>query len=329
MSPVIAVRELRKAYRRIKRRHGPFGAVRGLFSPEYHMQDAVCGVSFIVSEGERVAIIGPNGAGKSTTLKMLSGVLRPTSGSAEVLGLTPWRQRRALAYGIGVVFGQRSQLWAELPPRDAFLLLRRIYNQDADVFRRRLDELVERFGLADILDQPVRQLSLGQRMRCEITASLLHEPKLLFLDEPTIGLDITAKAAIRDFILEQSRERGQTVLLTSHDTRDIELVCERVIVINEGRIVVDQPVAELRRRFLSRKVIRIQSTAPSVTVNLPGATRRASELHTTILVVDTVRARIEQVIATALAQGGIDDVAIEDPPMEEVIHEIYAVHASQ
>ena len=329
MSPVIAVRQLRKAYRRIKRRHGPFGAVRGLFSPEYHMQDAVCGVSFIVSEGERVAIIGPNGAGKSTTLKMLSGVLRPTSGSAEVLGLTPWRQRRALAYGIGVVFGQRSQLWAELPPRDAFLLLRRIYDQDADVFRRRLDELVERFGLADILDQPVRQLSLGQRMRCEITASLLHEPKLLFLDEPTIGLDITAKAAIRDFILEQSRQRGQTVLLTSHDTRDIELVCERVIVINEGRIVVDQPVAELRRRFLSRKVIRIQSTAPSVTVNLPGVTRRASELHTTILVVDTVRARIEQVIATALAQGGIDDVAIEDPPMEEVIHEIYAVHASQ
>jgi ABC-2 type transport system ATP-binding protein len=329
MSPVIAVRELRKAYRRTKRRRGPFGTVRGLFSPAYQMQDAVAGVSFTVSEGERVAIIGPNGAGKSTTLKMLSGVLQPTSGSAEVLGLTPWRQRRALAYGIGVVFGQRSQLWAELPARDAFLLLRRIYDQDADVFRRRLAELVERFGLAGILDQPVRQLSLGQRMRCEITASLLHEPKLLFLDEPTIGLDITAKAAIRDFILEQSREAGQTVLLTSHDTRDIELVCERVIVINEGRIVVDQPVAELRRRFLSRKVITIQSTAPSVTVDLPGVTRRASEVHTTILVVDTVRARIEQVIAMALAQGGIDDVAIEDPPMEEVIHEIYAVHASQ
>jgi ABC-2 type transport system ATP-binding protein len=293
------------------------------------MQDAVSGVSFTVSEGERIAIIGPNGAGKSTTLKMLSGVLQPTSGSAEVLGLTPWRQRRALAYGIGVVFGQRSQLWPELLPRDAFLLLRRIYDQDADVFRRRLAGLVERFGIAGILEQPVRQLSLGQRMRCEITASLLHDPKLLFLDEPTIGLDMTAKAAIRDFILEQSREAGQTVLLTSHDTRDIELVCERVIVINEGRIVVDQPVAELRRRFLSRKVITIQSSAPSVTVDLPGVTRRASEVHTTILVVDTAQARIEQVIATALAQGGIDDVAIEDPPMEDVIHEIYAVHASQ
>jgi ABC-2 type transport system ATP-binding protein len=329
MSPVIAVRELRKAYRRIKRRRGPFGALRGLFSPDYQMQDAVSGVSFTVSEGERVAIIGPNGAGKSTTLKMLSGVLQPTSGSAEVLGLTPWQQRRALAYRIGVVFGQRSQLWAELPARDAFLLLRRIYNQDADVFRRRLAELAERFGLAGILDQPVRQLSLGQRMRCEITASLLHEPKLLFLDEPTIGLDITAKAAIRDFIREQSRKAGQTVLMTSHDTRDIELVCERVIVINEGCIVVDQPVGELRRRFLSRKVITIRSTAASVTVDLPGVTRRASEVHTTVLVVDTVRARIEQVITMALAQGGIDDVAIEDPPMEDVIREIYAVHASQ
>jgi ABC-2 type transport system ATP-binding protein len=327
MSQVIAVQELRKVYRRIRRRRGSFGALKGLFSPDYQTQDAVSGVSFAVSEGERVAIIGPNGAGKSTTLKMLSGVLQPTSGAAEVLGLTPWRQRRALAYGIGVVFGQRSQLWAELPARDAFALLRRIYDQDVDVFRRRLGELTERFGLADILDQPVRQLSLGQRMRCEITASLLHGPKLLFLDEPTIGLDITAKAAIRDFIREQSRKAGQTVLLTSHDTRDIELVCERVIVINEGRIVVDQPVADLRRRFLGRKVVTILSAAPSVAVNLPGVTRRASEAHTTILVVDTARVRIEQVIGTALAQGGIDDVAIEDPPMEEVIREIYAAHA--
>jgi ABC-2 type transport system ATP-binding protein len=329
MSQVITVRELRKVYRRIRRRRGPFGAFKGLFSPDYQTQDAVSGVSFAVTEGERVAIIGPNGAGKSTTLKMLSGVLQPTSGTAEVLGLTPWRQRRALAYGIGVVFGQRSQLWAELPARDAFALLRRIYDQDAEVFRRRLGELTERFGLADILDQPVRQLSLGQRMRCEITASLLHGPKLLFLDEPTIGLDITAKAAIRDFIREQSHKAGQTVLLTSHDMRDIELVCERVIVINEGRIVVDQPVADLRRRYLGRKIVTILSAAPSVAVDLPGVLRRASEAHTTILVVDTARVRIEQVIAMALAQGGIDDVAIEDPPMEEVIREIYAAHASR
>jgi ABC-2 type transport system ATP-binding protein len=329
-SHVIAVQDLRKTYRRIKRRRGGLlAALRGLFSPDYQAHDAVAGISFAVSAGERVAIIGPNGAGKSTTLKMLCGVLEPSAGAATVLGLTPWRQRRRLAYGIGVVFGQRSQLWSELPARDAFVLLRRIYDQDADVFRRRLGELTERFGLADLLDQPVRQLSLGQRMRCEITASLLHGPKLLFLDEPTIGLDVTAKAAIRDFIREQSREARQTVLLTSHDTRDIELVCERVIVINAGRIVVDEPVAELRRRFLGRKVVTIRSAAPSVAVDLPGVARRESEAHTTILVVDSAKTRIEHVIAAALAQGGIDDVAIEDPPMEEVIHEIYAFHGSR
>jgi ABC-2 type transport system ATP-binding protein len=323
----VIVQDLRKAYRGVRRGCGPFAGLKGLFSPDYQTRDAVVGVSFSVSQGERVAIIGPNGAGKSTTLKILSGVLQPSSGAVEVLGLTPWRQRRALAYGIGVVFGQRSQLWAELPARDAFALLRRIYDQDANTFRRRLGALTERFGLAGILDQPVRLLSLGQRMRCEIAASLLHGPKLLFLDEPTIGLDITAKAAIRDFIREQSRVGGLTVLLTSHDTRDIELVCERVIVINEGRIVVDQPVTELRRRFLGRKVITIQSAAPSVAVDVPGVMRRPSEAHTTILEVDTAQVRIEQVIALALAQGGIDDVAIEDPPMEEVVHEIYAAHA--
>jgi ABC-2 type transport system ATP-binding protein len=328
-SQVIAVQELRKTYRRIKRRRGPLATLVELFSPNYQAHDAVAGISFTVAEGERVAIIGPNGAGKSTTLKMLCGVLEPSSGTAEVLGLTPWRQRRRLAYGIGVVFGQRSQLWPDLPARDAFALLRRIYDQDADIFRRRLGELTERFGLVGLLDQPVRQLSLGQRMRCEITASLLHGPKLLFLDEPTIGLDVTAKAAIRDFIREQSREAHQTVLLTSHDTRDIELVCERVIVVNAGRIVVDQSVPELRRRFLGRKVVTIQSAAPLVAVDQPGVTRRASVAHTTILLVDTAKTRIEQVIAAALAQGGIDDIAIEDPPMEEVIHEIYAIHASQ
>jgi ABC-2 type transport system ATP-binding protein len=327
MSQVIAVRDLRKAFRSVKRGHGLLGGLRTLISPEYQTRDAVAGLSFSVLAGERVAIIGPNGAGKSTTLKMLSGVLEPTSGTAEVLGLTPWRQRRALAYVIGVVFGQRSQLWAELPARDAFALLRRIYDQDEDIFRRRLDELTVRFGLAEILDQPVKQLSLGQRMRCEITASLLHGPRLMFLDEPTIGLDITAKAAIRDFIREQSREGGQTVLLTSHDTRDIELVCERVIVINEGRIVVDQPVAELRRRFLGRKIITIQSAAPHVAINLPGITHRTSKAHTTVIEVDTSLVRVEHVIAAALAQGGIDDVAIEDPPMEEVIREIYAAYA--
>jgi ABC-2 type transport system ATP-binding protein len=167
-------------------------------------------------------------------------------------------------------------------------------------------------------------MSLGQRMRCEIVASLLHGPKLLFLDEPTIGLDITAKAAIRDFIREQAAAEGQTVLLTSHDTRDIELVCDRVIVINRGKIVVDQPTAELRRRFLGRKLVTMQSIATKLIVDLPGVTSRPAADHTTILDVDTAKVRVDEVIAAALAQGGVEDVTIEDPPMEEVVHEIYA-----
>jgi ABC-2 type transport system ATP-binding protein len=318
--PAISVRNLRKRYSYARRGRGLAGA----FSSQQVTIDAVAGVSFDIAPGERVAVIGPNGAGKSTTLKMLSGVLEPTEGAAEVLGLVPWRDRKALAYRIGVVFGQRSQLWGELPARDSFSLLRRIYDQEKGVFARRLGELSERFSLGELMDQPVHRMSLGQRMRCEIAASLLHGPELLFLDEPTIGLDVTAKAAIRDFVREHARDHGLTVVLTSHDTRDIELVCERVIVVGQGRIVVDQPTDQLRRRFLGRKVVTLQSSGASVSLDLPGVTRRPSAQHTTILEVDTGLTRVEQVIAAAFAQGGIEDVTIEDPPMEEVIHDIYA-----
>ena len=324
MNPAITVKELRKAYRYARRRGGAFGALAGLFHPDVVELEAVASVSFEIAAGERVAIIGPNGAGKSTTLKMLSGVLEPSGGDAQVLGYTPWKERKRLAYEIGVVFGQRSQLWTELPVRDSFALLRRVYDQEADGFRRRRDALVERFGVGALLDQPVGRLSLGQRMRCEIVASLLHGPRLLFLDEPTIGLDVTAKAQVRDFIREQSLTEGQTVVLTSHDTRDIELVCERVIVINAGKLVLDQPTDQLRRRFIARKLITLQSQAPVLALDLPGVTRRPSEPHTTILEIDTRETRIDAVIAAALALGGIEDVTVEDPPMEEVVHEIYA-----
>jgi ABC-2 type transport system ATP-binding protein len=256
---------------------------------------------------------------------MLSGILEPTGGAASVLGLTPWLQRKALAYRIGVVFGQRSQLWGELPARDSFALLARIYDQAGPDADRRRAGLIERFELGPLLAQPVNRLSLGQRMRCEIAASLLHGPSLLFLDEPTIGLDITAKAAIRDFITENARDSGQTVVLTSHDTRDIELVCDRVIVINQGRIVVDQPTDQLRRRFLSHKLITLNAPSRRVEIDLPGVSRRPSEAHLAVFEVDTRRVRVEAVIAAALDGGGIEDITIEDPPMEEVVREIYAV----
>jgi ABC-2 type transport system ATP-binding protein len=323
MSAVITVQDLRKRYRRSSRGPSLLGRLLGERSSEPQVLDALDGINFEIAAGERVAIIGPNGAGKSTTLKILSGVLEPTSGAAQVLGLTPWRQRRALAYRIGVVFGQRSQLWAELPARQSFDLLRRIYDQDAVAHAKRLGDLVARFDLGGLLDQPVQRMSLGQRMRCEIVASLLHAPSLLFLDEPTIGLDITAKAAIRDFIIEQARLTEQTVLLTSHDTRDIELVCDRVIVINRGRIIVDQPTDQLRSRFLARKRVTVRSLSPTLVIDLPGVTVLPSEPHCTVLEIDTSAVRVEQVIAATLALGGIEDVTIEDPPMEEVIREIY------
>jgi ABC-2 type transport system ATP-binding protein len=325
MPAVVTVQDLRKQYRFAKPRSGVLGSIGGAFLPEYRLIDAVGGVSFEIAEGERVAIIGPNGAGKSTTLKMLSGILEPTGGDARVFGLTPWRERKALAYRIGVVFGQRSQLWGELPASESFKLLGHIYDQHGPVFERRRADLIERFDLGDLLGQPVQRLSLGQRMRCEITASLLHAPDLLFLDEPTIGLDITAKAAIRDFITDNARQTGQTVVLTSHDTRDIELVCERVIVINQGRIVVDQPTDQLRRQFLARKLVTLHAPARRVEIDLPGVTRRPSAPHLAVFEIDTRRVRVEQVIAAALDGGGIEDINIEDPPMEEVVREIYAV----
>ena len=327
MSAVITLRSLRKQFRYTRRAEGLYGHLKRVFVPQKVQIDALAGVSFDITAGERVAIIGPNGAGKSTTLKILTGVLEPTAGDAKVLGLRPWVERRALAYRIGVVFGQRSQLWGELPARDSFQLLRRVYDQPAAPFRRRLAELVERFGLGGFIDQPVNRLSLGQRMRCEIVASLLHAPQLLFLDEPTIGLDITAKAAIRDFVLEHAQSVGQTVVLTSHDTRDIELVCDRVIVINEGRMVIDQPTDQLRRRFLGRKLITIQSTAPEIALEMPGVVRRTHEPHRSVFEVESRLVRVEQVIAAAVALGGIDDITIEDPPMEEVVREIYAATA--
>jgi ABC-2 type transport system ATP-binding protein len=322
---IISVEALRKDYRYVRRKPG----LSGLFDRDIRTIAAVSGISFEIAERERVAIIGPNGAGKSTTLKMLSGILEPTAGAARVLDLVPWKQRRQLAYRIGVVFGQRSQLWAELPARDSFALLRRIYDVDAATFAGRQSQLVERFGLGALMDQPVQRLSLGQRMRCEIVASLLHGPALLFLDEPTIGLDITAKSAIRDFIREHAGAEGQTVVLTSHDTRDIELVCDRVIVINEGRIVVDQPTDQLRRQFLGHRLVTLRSAAPKVELSLPGVTRRTSEPHLSIFEVDTRVTRVEVVVQAALALGGIEDITIEDPPMEEVVRAIYDANSAR
>ena len=323
MTAAIEIDTLRKVFRVRERAPGLRGAVRGLFVARSREAVAVDGISFRIAAGERVAFVGPNGAGKSTTVKVLSGILHPTSGGVRVAGLVPWRERTRLARRIGTVFGQRTQLWYHLPARDTFELLAHVYDQPRELARRRRSELVEAFGIGGYLDRPVRQLSLGERMRCELVASLLHAPEILFLDEPTIGLDVSAKAVIRDTLRDHSERDGRTVLLTSHDTGDMERVCERVIVIHEGRILLDESVGALRG-FIRRKRVTLLTAEPSVDLALPGVVVSEHGGHRTTLEVDTTKTPVEAVVQAALRQSQLRDLTIEDPPMEEIVAWIYA-----
>lgn len=289
---------------------------------------AVDNISLSVPDGQAIAFIGPNGAGKSTTIKMLTGILQPTSGTARLLGLNPWRNRRELAYQMGVVFGQRSQLWYHLPPRDTLELLARIYHLDRQEYIKRRDLLVERFDLSPFWNTPVRKLSLGQRMRAEVAASLLHAPKILFLDEPTIGLDVIARQELRDLICEWNRLEGVTVFLTSHDAGDIEQVAQRVVVINHGHVVLDDKVSAMRRQYLGSKILRVKFHNSPSEINLPGVTQLKASEYALKLEVNTRITPIETVMAKILHAGSVADIAIEDPPLEEVIAHIYAQAAS-
>jgi ABC-2 type transport system ATP-binding protein len=312
----------------------PASASRGWFglrsaARKSSQHEVVRELSFTIKSGERVAFIGPNGAGKSTTLKMLTGILHPTSGSAEVAGFVPWRQRQALAFKIGIVFGQRSQLWAQLTVRQSLDLLARLYAVDRPSFERRVARLSERFAIAEVLDKRAGQLSLGQRLRCEIAAALMHGPSLLLLDEPTIGLDVTAKAALREHLNTLSHEEGTTILLTSHDTGDIERICERVIVIDQGAIILDQPLEQLRTRFLGPRAIVLVTQDAHPGFSHPGVAVIGAEPYRLTLSVDTGVARIEQVIAAALDRLQVRDLVVEDTPLDEVVKEIYRSQADR
>ena len=244
---MIEVKDLRKTFK-VARRGAGFGeAVKALFHREYEYIHALDGVSFSIKDGEMVGYIGPNGAGKSSTIKILSGILTPDSGICTVGGRTPWKERRAHVKGIGVVFGQRSQLWWDVPVIDSFELLKEIYSIPGSVYSKNLSELTETLDLSKIVKTPARQLSLGQRMRCEIAASLLHDPKVLFLDEPTIGLDAVSKLAVRDFIKRRNQDHGTTVILTTHDMQDIEALASRIILIGKGKILLDGTLDDIRR----------------------------------------------------------------------------------
>ena len=325
--PVAAVElnQLSKSFRVRRARSTGVGArLRDLFSREVHNVSAVDRLSFSIAPGERVAFIGPNGAGKSTTLKMLAGILQPDAGELRVLGLVPSRQRRQLAFQIGTVFGQRSQLWYQLPPRDTFELLGRVYEIDAREHRRRIETLSSVFALGPLITTPVRHLSLGERMRCEIVASLIHSPRMLFLDEPTIGLDVSAKAMIRELLWAESERERVTLLLTSHDTGDLERVCTRAIVINHGRLLWDGPIAALRRSYLKAKRVTLWSDAEHLELSLPGVRVLSSGSFRTELEIAIEVTPLGQVVDAAQRQAGIRDMAIEDAPLDEVIRALYA-----
>ena len=285
---------------------------------------AVDGISFTIERGSIVGYLGPNGAGKSTTVKMLTGILVPSGGRIRVAGLDPSRQRVELARRIGVVFGQRVQLWWDLPLRDSFELLRHMYRIPLDRYRANLERFSDVLSLGPFLDTPVRQLSLGQRMRGELTASLLHDPEIVFLDEPTIGLDIVAKAAVREFLAEMNRERGVTVLLTTHDLADIERLCSRLIVVDHGHVIWDGGLDELKRRYGQERVLVVDLEESGPALEVPGARVIKIDGPRQWLAFRRDETSAAELTAAVAAQARILDLAIEETEIEEIVRGIYA-----
>ena len=321
---IINVSELAKTFRVKQKAPSLRGSVQALWRPVVKEVTAVSGVNFSLEAGDMLAFIGPNGAGKSTTIKMLTGILHPSAGEASVLGFTPWQDRRKMSYHVGSVFGQKPQLWYHLPPEDTFQLFARIYELDVVEFQKRRDFLVESFQIEDLLLTPVRKLSLGQRMKCEIAASLLHKPRIIFLDEPTIGLDVVAKQQIRDAIKFFNEQENTTIFLTSHDAGDIEKLCKRVIVVNHGHIIFDGRTSTLKHDYLRHKIIDVRFTEPlTVPFSLPSVKTLKQGEYGVKLEFHNGEVQIDEVLQQIIATRSTQDITITDPPMEEVIREIY------
>jgi ABC-2 type transport system ATP-binding protein len=331
MAQAIVCEGLTKSYVRKLRKPGLIGAVRGLFSSEAETVPAVRSLGFRIERGERVGVIGENGAGKSTTLKMLTGILMPTSGRLEVLGLHPWRERRALAARIGVVFGQRPQLLWDIPVRETFTLLKTMYRVESKVFDATYAEAVKRLELEPLLGVAVRKLSLGQRMRCDLAASLLHAPEIAFLDEPTIGLDVAVKEQVREFVVEMQRRFGTTLLLTTHDLKDITETCDRLLLLDRGQLLFDGSLSEFEKRFATERRILLELERPVA----PGV---ASELESALAALGgaLVECRAHRVVVSYQRDGAapaltqcllsrlpVSDIVLERADIDSMVASIY------
>jgi ABC-2 type transport system ATP-binding protein len=320
--PIIEASNLTKTYRVSQKKEGFLGALRGLYHREYKEVRAVDGVSFTIEPGEMVAFLGPNGAGKTTTLKMLSGLIYPTSGSAQVLGFVPWQRADAFRRLFALVMGQKNQLWWDLPAFDSFQLHREIYSLEPAAFQETLDDLTELFKVKELIRQPVRELSLGERMKMELIAALLHRPRLLLLDEPTIGLDVAAQATMQKCLKEYNSARGVTMLLTSHYMRDVEALCARVLVISHGKVIYDGPLSKITQMFGQAKLVKLHFDGDGV----PDDLARFGELvHSDGPVVDlkVERARVSEVLGTILDRHTVIDVSVQDPPLDQIIARVF------
>jgi len=321
--PLISVTHLTKEFKVYRHHTGGWGAVRNLFSREYRLVKAVEAISFSIERGELVGYLGPNGAGKSTTLKMLTGILVPTSGEINVNGLTPWRDRKTHVARIGAVFGQRNTLWWDLPVIESFDLLRHIYRIPPERYQRNFTYFRELLALDDFLHTPVRSLSLGQLMRANLAAALLHDPDILFLDEPTIGLDVVAKERIREFILRLNRERQLTVILTTHDLSDVEKLCERVMMIDHGQLVFDGQLEELRQRFGGERELLVDFAEDYPEVEIEGAQMIARDGPRATYRFARGAITASTLIQRLSARYRLLDLSVREPEIEATIRRIY------
>ncbi|MBI4666210.1 MAG: ATP-binding cassette domain-containing protein [Nitrospinae bacterium] len=324
-TPLIRVERLCRQFAVTEGRSGFFGAWANLVTRKHSVKKAVDDLSFNINEGEFVGYVGENGAGKSTTIKILTGILTPTSGRAEVAGVVPYQRRKDNSRNIGVVFGQRTQLWWDLAVRESFDLLRSIYAVPDGIFQRNFSELSEALELEPLLKVPVRKLSLGQRMRCDLAASLLHGPKVLFLDEPTIGLDLIAKDQVRKFLKRINKERGSTIILTTHDMDDIEALCDRIMILDEGKLVYDGATELLKGEYAREKLLEVEFYEPVDDFSkLPMVELTVSEGNRRWLRFSQDDASAQEVITRLFANYMVKDISIHEPKVEDVVKNIYA-----